>query len=828
MTNTYTVKSGDTLLQIAIDNQVEFIELLALNPKYQPNPDLIYPGDVLTLPEEASIETVEATHPVEPPAAERPTSDTGAICSEPACKDPEYVDIVFVLDKEHNPQDYYCLDDESQKFILEEVEQTDKLITLLREIQNEAPDTETATEEELAQHVLKREAWLEDVIYAGAIKPKVIEETSDSTNKSENAQQAETKRQEVENRIKFVEEYTSLFHSEKSLEVLQKKVLESLNKELAHWTSLTNKAENSTTSKGATKKSVDLDKFNNQKSAQLKSKVERHIREVLLVSQDRVVYIRDEFFKREKPYWKRNSYNKALKSVLETADPKKLKQAIKDDLKKTLLKNTKISAALKNNLDKWTAEGWQWKEWEAEQKVKSDSGNTLFAMSESAQLFRWGAQASADSSLSIQKNIKADIGISTVASFALAEAAVKAECYVPYEKGFGLTLSYLDANKEPALYSFGRFRFKAAIELGAFIGVTVDGKAGAEVGNKREQPSGTEVLISPRANIGLRQDQGGQVGITGEGFAGAQFGGKLTGSIEWLDPDDEPTLKFGELASLGGEGNIAFGAGAGVDFQLALIGKRFYFHCSARVVWGLGAKGGFAVGIDIGRIWDLVKVIWKGLQYVDYRTLQSVNELAYEYLTKASYLAFASDFIDNPSQALRLAIESGVRNVDAAWRRRYDCRREAEFLARRVLDANSDIWSGVSKDNLLPETIGMMLNTLVESFYLSPEEMQEDAVCFLLRETTYSWRKFEEILARINDTGTKSTDITALFKNMDRINAILDGTQQKQFNKWVYELSQKNKVSLVTANGGDPFKPSYSFNQKLANVVKQQINKIES
>lgn len=819
MTNTYTVKSGDTLLQIAIDNQVEFIELLALNPKYQPNPDLIHPGDVLTLPEEANIEKVEATHPVEPPAAERPTSDTGAICSEPACKEPEYVDMLFVLDKDHNPQDYYCLDEESQKFILEEIDQTDKLITLLREIQNEAPDSETATEEELAQHALKREAWLKDVIYAGVTKPaKKTSSNDEVSSQSENAQLAETKRQEVEKRIDFVREYTSIFHSEKSLEVLQQKVLESLNQELAHWESLSQKAKDSTTSKGATKKSVDLDKFNHGKDVKLESDVKHHIREVLLVSEDRVIYIRDEFFVREQPHWKKNSYHKALKSVIDAADPRKLKQAIKDDLAKGLLKHTKISAKLEKNIDEWTAEGWQWKAWEAKQKIKTASGNTVFALSESARLFRWGAQASADKTLSVQKGIKADIGISASASFALAEAAVNAECYVPYKKGFGLTLRYLDAQKKPALYSFGRFRFKAVIELGAFVGVTVDGNAGAEAGTKREQPSGTEVLLSPRANIGPCSNKGGQIGITGEGFAGAQAGGKLTGGIEWLDPKDEPAMKFGELASLGGEGNLAFGAGAGVDFQIELRRSQFYLHCSARVVWGLGAQGGFAVSIDAGKIWDLVIVIWKGLQYVDYRQLKNLNPEMYKYLVQASYLAFASNFIDK-ANGLKNTINSGVESVSDAWDTRVELHREAEILAKRVLDSDGDIWSGAQKDYLPPETIGIMLNTLVESFYLSFDEKQEKAICFLLKETTYSWRKFEEILARMNAKGTKGNNIDSMFKNMDRINAILDGVQQKQFNKWVYELSQKNKSSFITVNGGEPFKPA--FGDKRAKIQKQ-------
>ena len=44
MSQTYTVQAGDTLLAIAIQQQVDFNQILALNPKYQPNPDLIQIG----------------------------------------------------------------------------------------------------------------------------------------------------------------------------------------------------------------------------------------------------------------------------------------------------------------------------------------------------------------------------------------------------------------------------------------------------------------------------------------------------------------------------------------------------------------------------------------------------------------------------------------------------------------------------------------------------------------------------------------------------------------------------------------------------------------
>lgn len=45
----YTVVSGDSLWRIAVKNQVGVSELIAANPQLK-SPDIIYPGDVITIP----------------------------------------------------------------------------------------------------------------------------------------------------------------------------------------------------------------------------------------------------------------------------------------------------------------------------------------------------------------------------------------------------------------------------------------------------------------------------------------------------------------------------------------------------------------------------------------------------------------------------------------------------------------------------------------------------------------------------------------------------------------------------------------------------------
>ncbi|KGP90360.1 hypothetical protein N780_05480 [Pontibacillus chungwhensis BH030062] len=57
-TDTYTVKSGDTLWKISKRYQIGLTEIINANPQFS-NPDLIYPGDRVTIPLKGDIKSVE-------------------------------------------------------------------------------------------------------------------------------------------------------------------------------------------------------------------------------------------------------------------------------------------------------------------------------------------------------------------------------------------------------------------------------------------------------------------------------------------------------------------------------------------------------------------------------------------------------------------------------------------------------------------------------------------------------------------------------------------------------------------------------------------------
>ncbi|TOM42964.1 peptidoglycan-binding protein, partial [Vibrio parahaemolyticus] len=377
-------------------------------------------------------------------------------------------------------------------------------------------------------------------------------------------------------------------------------------------------------------------------------------------------------------------------------------------------------------------------------------------------------------------------------------------------------LTYLDANKKTATHSFGRFRFVGKVAIGCFTGAMAEGRASVAAGGRQQSREVNEygesvgVMYSPKVN--LAQGAKGDVGFKVQGFAGMQANGQLVGGVEWLPPknassstDEEGTQKeskeaeFQALAEVKPEGNVAFGAGVNAEFQLALEDGKFYVKCSGQIVCGFGAGGGFGAMLDTTQLWELTKIILQGLQYVDYRFLNNIDRRAYEYLVNSTLVAFARDLIADPAQVFEKVLlegEAEVNNLRASFNNYKDRQEKAIALATRILDEST--LSGVPFEQLLPETIGIMLDVLVEEFLFSFNEQQESAIHKLLCKSTYSWHKFEEILQRMNPDGRAIAGEKAMFDNLARINAILDNTQQHDFNLWVTQLAEKNKLDATS------------------------------
>ena len=86
-----------------------------------------------------------------------------------------------------------------------------------------------------------------------------------------------------------------------------------------------------------------------------------------------------------------------------------------------------------------------------------------------------------------------------------------------------------------------------------------------------------------------------------------------------------------------------------------------------------------------------------------------------------------------------------------------------------------------------------------------------------------------EVLAHMNETGTKESSDKDIFFNLNRINAILSGKQQNEFDKWVNILANVDRIEKIfdvnnTQWVFTPYSMQYKRMKKIQ--VKKQIEEI--
>ncbi|MBN3576026.1 peptidoglycan-binding protein, partial [Vibrio neptunius] len=161
---------------------------------------------------------------------------------------------------------------------------------------------------------------------------------------------------------------------------------------------------------------VPLKNLNSDGKRLTTRRISRHVVESYSVKHSKFVYMRSKFFEREERRWQRNYHHTSAMKALEQTGFKGFGKAIAKDI----IEDNK-SLKIQNKLAGWTAEGGKFVEWKATQPYLNDEGETVFAVSAEAQLFRWGAQASVATTFEPSKG-KIDLGVGADASVSLAEA----------------------------------------------------------------------------------------------------------------------------------------------------------------------------------------------------------------------------------------------------------------------------------------------------------------------------------------------------------------------------------------------------------------------
>lgn len=244
------------------------------------------------------------------------------------------------------------------------------------------------------------------------------------------------------------------------------------------------------------------------------------------------------------------------------------------------------------------------------------------------------------------------------ASFALGEAKAESTLYVPDRLGISLLFpAKADTPQTPGgICNMGALRFALKMVLSGSVGASVAVEVGATLDWSGEMGKGYGIKgrsaeLSPpplpgKRTINLHTPEtpeaqgGGEIGA----FVGAQFGGNISGAIEWFDPhpDDTPPAnvgktddktivskerKFAAIAKLETGVSLQAGAGGSAVFYVTYIQGRFRIFCKAAFCWGAGAKGSLGFEVDGGCYLAFMKSFMYMLRNVDYQKLADMMKL---------------------------------------------------------------------------------------------------------------------------------------------------------------------------------------------------------
>ncbi|MNJ35813.1 hypothetical protein D3C77_305730 [compost metagenome] len=464
--------------------------------------------------------------------------------------------------------------------------------------------------------------------------------------------------------------------------------------------------------------------------------------------------------------------------------------------------------------------------------TSSQSDAAPYAVAAEAQALRFAASASAGVNNWNPREGSIEVGVKGSAAFSLAQASASLNAYFPDQGGYVANMSYRNALGNEVLHPMGVFRLSGKLELSCFVGAKVQGEAGVKTQYKpSETPAGATALLgTPSMEVG----PSGHIGVKCEAFAGAQVGGALSGSFEWVAPDKQGTGKavvgqanassnWVALAKISAEGNAALGIGGSGDFGFSIANNRLAFNCKGSLVLGPGAGGGFATVVDLEQVGKLTLLLCNALSDMDYRYLLGVTEGAFSYMASGLYQVATS-----PVATISMAFNDGVTEMTKWWKGRQATKVEAEALASYLIAHEKDkvmVVRGqtVPLSVLPPETIGPMVYLLTEGVVAGGigmfNEKQERALVILLSEVR-RWRQFIEVLEHCSLDAQK---VNAM-QSLERINALLDGYEQNQFNRFIDSLVINQSPSN---SNRAPWDPSNAWRKEKVLLAAQRSGRFD-
>ena len=278
-----------------------------------------------------------------------------------------------------------------------------------------------------------------------------------------------------------------------------------------------------------------------------------------------------------------------------------------------------------------------------------------------------------------------------------------------------------------------------------------------------------------------------------------------------------------KLAEVKGEGNIAWGAGMSGEFGITISKDRLAFNCKGSLVFGPGAGGGFGTVVELDQVGKLALLFCNALADMDYRYLIGVTEEAFSYIASGLYQAATFR-----AKEFRQGFEQPVLAMSTWWKKRKATKIEADNLASFLISHKNDRILRIRQQDiplsmLPPETLGPMVYLLTEGVIAagigSFNEKQEQALVILLSEVR-RWRQFIKVLEHCSRDASKVNAMNSL----ERINALLDGYEQNEFNRFIDSLAMNqnsdNAVRMV-------WTPSNAWRKEKVLVAAQRSGRFE-
>ncbi|WP_426235866.1 LysM peptidoglycan-binding domain-containing protein [Pseudomonas sp. TWP3-2] len=833
MNKTYPVTNGDTLGDIAQQNGTTTAEIQALNPIIT-DPDYIKPGWELKLPD-------TAPKPALPPPMHADNTSSTALKGQAEC-DEELVDVAHITGEPH----FYVLTDKQSKALKQEISAVQKLMDELHQnLAKALPAIQCKKIQEpnasCACSRCVKDAWAVKAEGAGLLmrstepqqkKAAPLTSDKDLQGKMATLQKARDWYQ------KYRPSSLGATQFEANWKNLQKSKIRELDQEIGKLRAqLTaqKKPESEDSSTSANSAAPDLKhgkgrSTERQRGSQTKSGVT--VVEIILFSdptQRHYVSI---------PWRSTTAWNVRVPTRVMAGKPfnKQLAADLIKDIKNAVGGGRKAGplGILELKISTWTSKqdnllnalhkevSW----------ASNESDASPYAISAEAHALRFAASASAGVNSWNPKEGNIDVGVKGSAAFSMAEASASLNTYFPSQGGYVANMAYLNALKKEVLHPMGVFRLSGKLELSCFVGAKLQGEAGVKTQYKpTETPAGATALLgTPTMELG----RSGNIGVKCDAFAGAQTGGALSGAFEWVEPEKQGTGKavtgqtnansnWAKLAEIKAEGNVALGIGAGGEFGFSIAKDRLAFNCKGSLVFGPGAGGGFGTVVDLEQVGKLTLLFCNALADVDYRHLLGVTKEAFSYMASGLYQVATS-----PVKKTIEGFELGREEMLAWWEDRQATKIEAEALADYLIHHKTDKIMRIRDQDvplsvLPPETIGPMVYLLTEGVIArgigSFNEKQEKALVILLSEVR-RWRQFIEVLEHCSLDATK---VNAM-ESLERINALLNGHEQDQFNGFIDSLAI-NQTSDTTVRLA--WNPSNAWRKESVLVAAQRSGRFD-